>query len=797
MAPTSSTSSKGLFTSQSSNSAWGLKAKPGGLGHSTTSTSIEIDGDDDGVEELDELVLDSVPCSSPYFTQPTQIVGRATQPTQIVNRPTLRAPSSPLVPNSPSTIIEVPASSPFQPKSLARVSATPEKRPGVAGRVGSLMAPAGTSFRPPTAQKAPRPSNGSKGQKDYLEISDDELLEDYKKHHSSDDDTPTRGDIRPSSFVKKPSPQLASKPRATWSDKRDIALSDIRDIRLRHLTSQVYKIARKMIPEITIRASKEALQKDVSWNVSKAVDILMGVTPKPLPSSKSANAPSTSSSRTTNNANGTESNPISLRDEGRAAGSTQKNLHSFLKDPKSTTANSIQSLHKSNPNRRRLVQKSQDSPASSAVFSQPSSSNSSITTPTDSITETMKSPRSPSPEAPPQPRRRLMQGRRHRTPPPSLPPTNTISLLSDSDSDSTTRLSRKRRSNLKAEPPKKEGSRKRESENPDLASSPNKKAKLETGESFSTTSSPKTDSADSKKQNAMVYEPSLNSEGGEEFGTPDSQHSSEENSNVLQYLNTCTADSLGRMIGSPVDARLMVSARPFKTISDAENVSKQDKSKSKKHKTRNVMIGGAIVEQLTTWLEACEAATAIIDECDNRGTDIRSTMADWSMDGNGILKKGSDSLVELPITKKPALMSEEIQLKSYQLVGLNWMNLLHSKGYSGILADDMGLGKTCQVISFIAHLVESKREPNTPKPWPNLVVVPPSTYENWLSEFEKFAPDIKVLAYSGKSRREISTSDARKHHVVLTTYSQVEKQQEDLRWLQLLNPHVRNPFSFS
>ena len=48
-------------------------------------------------------------------------------------------------------------------------------------------------------------------------------------------------------------------------------------------------------------------------------------------------------------------------------------------------------------------------------------------------------------------------------------------------------------------------------------------------------------------------------------------------------------------------------------------------------------------------------------------------------------------------------MANDIQLKDYQLFGLNWMNLLHGQGFSGILADDMGLGKTCQVISFIAH----------------------------------------------------------------------------------------------
>lgn len=34
------------------------------------------------------------------------------------------------------------------------------------------------------------------------------------------------------------------------------------------------------------------------------------------------------------------------------------------------------------------------------------------------------------------------------------------------------------------------------------------------------------------------------------------------------------------------------------------------------------------------------------------------------------------------------------QLKSYQLIGLNWMVSLYNNNLNGILADEMGLGKT-------------------------------------------------------------------------------------------------------
>lgn len=84
-----------------------------------------------------------------------------------------------------------------------------------------------------------------------------------------------------------------------------------------------------------------------------------------------------------------------------------------------------------------------------------------------------------------------------------------------------------------------------------------------------------------------------------------------------------------------------------------------------------------------------------------------------------------------------------LQLKPFQLMGLNWLALLHSKNVNGILADEMvdslspcpvspylptfyvyrfqGLGKTVQTIAFLAYLHESGYR------GPSLVIVPSST----------------------------------------------------------------------
>lgn len=85
------------------------------------------------------------------------------------------------------------------------------------------------------------------------------------------------------------------------------------------------------------------------------------------------------------------------------------------------------------------------------------------------------------------------------------------------------------------------------------------------------------------------------------------------------------------------------------------------------------------------------------------------------------------------------------QMKSYQIDGLNWMVSLYNNNLNGILADEMGLGKTIQTIALFAHLIEVKKNPG-----PFLVVVPLTTINNWWMEFEKWAPEIKIIIYKGK-----------------------------------------------
>ena len=127
---------------------------------------------------------------------------------------------------------------------------------------------------------------------------------------------------------------------------------------------------------------------------------------------------------------------------------------------------------------------------------------------------------------------------------------------------------------------------------------------------------------------------------------------------------------------------------------------------------------------------------------------------------------------------QPSILKGE--LKNYQLVGMNWLYLIHRFDMNGILADEMGLGKTVQAIAFLSLLYEKGIG------GPHLILVPASTLENWERELQLWCPTLKVLVYYGslKERGFIQDSvrasrdlqcgkpiSSLKYNVVLTTYS--------------------------
>lgn len=122
-------------------------------------------------------------------------------------------------------------------------------------------------------------------------------------------------------------------------------------------------------------------------------------------------------------------------------------------------------------------------------------------------------------------------------------------------------------------------------------------------------------------------------------------------------------------------------------------------------------------------------------------------------------------------------------MKPYQLEGLSFLVYLYRNGVGGILADEMGLGKTLQTLSLFQYLKERDGGYSNSNV-PFLVVCPLSILETWLTEIEKWTPELRAVKYHGEFEQRDAVKQmisAQKKpnffksstnivHVVLTTY---------------------------
>ncbi len=90
--------------------------------------------------------------------------------------------------------------------------------------------------------------------------------------------------------------------------------------------------------------------------------------------------------------------------------------------------------------------------------------------------------------------------------------------------------------------------------------------------------------------------------------------------------------------------------------------------------------------------------------------------------------------------------SLQIELRSYQIEGFNWLAKLAYLGFGACLADDMGLGKTVQTLALILTRAANG---------PTLVVAPTSVCANWFKECARFAPKLNPIQFGGTERQEI------------------------------------------
>ncbi|KAL7739474.1 hypothetical protein ACLKA6_011336 [Drosophila palustris] len=142
------------------------------------------------------------------------------------------------------------------------------------------------------------------------------------------------------------------------------------------------------------------------------------------------------------------------------------------------------------------------------------------------------------------------------------------------------------------------------------------------------------------------------------------------------------------------------------------------------------------------------------------------------------------------IVEQPRILNSSMQLADYQVIGLNWLTVMHKQEMNGILADEMGLGKTIQVIAFLAYLKENGLSRGA-----HLIVVPSSTLDNWEAEMAKWCPSLVVEKYHGSQdeRRRMRARFAKVgftgFDVLLTTYHIVGSTPEERKMFRVCKLH--------
>ncbi|KAJ5917794.1 hypothetical protein N7454_010169 [Penicillium verhagenii] len=297
------------------------------------------------------------------------------------------------------------------------------------------------------------------------------------------------------------------------------------------------------------------------------------------------------------------------------------------------------------------------------------------------------------------------------------------------------------------------------------------------------------------------------------------------NSKVLKFFNTCSVRDLADIVSVPEEtAKHVTTHRPFATLDDVRAVeapvdTSKSKAKAKPRKSPKP-IGDKIVDKCIEMWTGYLAIDSLVAECEALGKPIAEEMKKWGVnmfgknDGDFELTSmtngnAHDSGIATPLSNpqspnssdedgpvavvrkpksqssfipQPSIMADTLVMKDYQIVGINWLSLLFHNKLSCILADDMGLGKTCQVIAFLAHLYEQGVK------GPHLIVVPSSTIENWLREFQKFCPTLSVIPYyAGQNERanlrEQIEDNRADINVVVTTYT-IARAKVDAKFLR-------------
>ena len=142
------------------------------------------------------------------------------------------------------------------------------------------------------------------------------------------------------------------------------------------------------------------------------------------------------------------------------------------------------------------------------------------------------------------------------------------------------------------------------------------------------------------------------------------------------------------------------------------------------------------------------------------------------------------SLHQTPTMLGQILDGVEAELRSYQWLGVCWLQHLKRHRVNGLLADDMGLGKTLQTL---AHLSLERQQGQLKDPV--LIVAPTSLLHNWAAEIRRFTPHLRYKIVHGAKRHQY-WGKLQDYDVLISSYPLIVNdlcrwQEQALSWIIL------------
>ena len=161
----------------------------------------------------------------------------------------------------------------------------------------------------------------------------------------------------------------------------------------------------------------------------------------------------------------------------------------------------------------------------------------------------------------------------------------------------------------------------------------------------------------------------------EDYSDEESDSEEEDKDPIVTFFNEALSDELTSMQGcSKKKAEAIIAIRPFQDWQDL--VAKLENAKD---------LTFQLITSCKEVLRIRGVVNKLMKNCNRIASEMETIIADITSKTS--LEEGDSERGY--IDKQPSLLNENLSLKPYQLVGLNWLILMHEQRLNGILGDEM------------------------------------------------------------------------------------------------------------